>query len=447
MDDKEIKNKNKKEIKKNNINMDSNSKDFSVKNDKENSDNNKPLLEKKKKKKSISSNKKGLKNIGSMETVTSNSDNNNPNNTYILPPPVPKMKKQTKNLSQNDRLKNVDNESSLPPSVPLSTNSSPKVKKLSHTTKIKVHNPLREANTVHLIDGSKEIIFKKDRIESIDTNKDNNDKKTSKKNESIIIQPDEIYNENITESSELIYINDPNNNTEEETLIDIPPPNDLDVLYIEVGNKFRKVKGDDTNNFKMNEKETPKISDSHRILSYMKNADHLMKYFFLGVTMLFGGVCLLSLIIFPWSMPKASCEKDTTTIVPYEKISWEISKKDLMPTQKWQTERLLNDIKWWIRLNLIRDITGIIMCFLILIEMLMERSAKKKYRKLERNILLSKILNYENTLNPKNNKSENNNDALSSNFGSQELNYNRSIDNFTTSNHSINRIPLNQINK
>jgi len=37
----------------------------------------------------------------------------------------------------------------------------------------------------------------------------------------------------MSESSELIYINDPNSNTEEDTLIDIPPPNDLDVLYIE----------------------------------------------------------------------------------------------------------------------------------------------------------------------------------------------------------------------
>jgi len=37
-----------------------------------------------------------------------------------------------------------------------------------------------------------------------------------------------------------------------------------------VGNKFRKVKGDETDNFKMNEKELPKISDSHKILSYMK---------------------------------------------------------------------------------------------------------------------------------------------------------------------------------
>jgi len=113
-----------------------------------------------------------------------------------------------------------------------------------------------------------------------------------------------------------------------------------------------------------------------------------------------------------------------------------------MPLQKWQTERLLNDIKWWIRLNIIRDVTGVIMCLLILMEMLMERSAKKKYRKLERNILLSKILNYENSNNPKNNKSENNNGAFSSNFDSRDLNYNKSIDNFTTSDPSINRFPL-----
>ncbi|ORX54657.1 hypothetical protein BCR36DRAFT_9271 [Piromyces finnis] len=365
-------------------------------------------------------------------------------------------------------------------------------------------------------------------------------------NESIIIQPDEIYDENIPETSELIYINDPNKNTEEETLIDIPPPNDLDVLYIEVGNKFRKVNSNNTDNYKTNEKEIPKISDSHKILSYMKNADHLMKYFFLGITMLFGGVCLLSLIIFPWSTPKASCEKDTTSelynfliyytphasmiafitnfmvtfsiigildkfvisitasklplkeytksfsrkliliflalvsfpcfitttlikyidinitssdryyklpsvtntaVVPYEKISWEISKKDLMPIQKWQTERLLKDIKWWVILNLIRDVTGVLMCLLVLIEMLLERSAKKKYRKLERNILLSKILNYENINNSKNNKYENNDSSMSSNFNDRNLNNNRSIDNFTISDPSINRIPLNQINK
>lgn len=491
-----------------------------------------------------------MKNIGSIETdssIYSEMNNNNPNNTYILPPPIPKLKKETKNLPHN-------NESSLPPSIP--NGNSTKAKKSGYTAKIKVHNPIREAETVQLIDGSKEIIFKKDKMNDINKNKDSNEKKELKKkpiqikcpttDECIIIQPDEIYNGNMSESSELIYINDPNSNTEEDTLIDIPPPNDLDVLYIEVGNKFRKIKGDNTDTFKINEKDLPKVSDSHKILSHMKNADHLMKYFFLGVTMLFGGVCLLSLIIFPWSMPETTCEKDTTSeiynflvfytphasivafitnfmvtfsiigaldkfiisittsklpiadyiksfsrkvvlfflalvsipcfisttlikyidiniassdryyklpsvtntaVVPYEKISWEISRKDLMPVQKWQTERLLKDIKWWIKLNLVRDISGVIMCFLILIEVLMERAAKKKYRKLERNLLLSKVMKYENKNKPKSNKPESNNLPMNSRFDAGDLNYNRSIDNFTTSNHSLNRIPLSQLSK
>jgi len=160
MDNKDINNKIKKEMKKKNVNSDYNS----IKNDKENNDINKPLLDKKKKKKSVNSNKKGLKNIGSIETDPGQFDNNNsnnPNNTYILPPPVPKLKKQTKNMPQNDTLKNKDDESALPPSIPLSTSNSSKIKKLGHTTKIKVHNPVREANTVHILDGSKEIIFKK----------------------------------------------------------------------------------------------------------------------------------------------------------------------------------------------------------------------------------------------------------------------------------------------
>ena len=37
-----------------------------------------------------------------------------------------------------------------------------------------------------------------------------------------------------------------------------------------VGNKFRKIKGDNTDTFKINEKDLPKVSDSHKILSHMK---------------------------------------------------------------------------------------------------------------------------------------------------------------------------------
>jgi len=88
-------------------------------------------------------------------------------------------------------------------------------------------------------------------------------------------------------------------------------------------------------------------------------------------------------------------------------------------------------------LNLIRDISGVIMCFLILIEMLMERAAKKKYRKIERNIFLSKILKDENRNNMKNNKSE---DTLINSKYTNDFNYNKSIDNFSASNQSINRI-------
>ncbi|ORX85259.1 hypothetical protein BCR32DRAFT_290814 [Anaeromyces robustus] len=529
-----------KDIKKKNKHIKHRSND--IQNEKENVSENKVLLEKKKKKKSsINDDNKRIKNIGSIETDTS-MNSINPNNTYILPPPVPKLKKQTKKIPQNSF-----NESSLPPSVPTNNVN----KKLGYTTKIEVKNPIREADTVHLIDGSKEIIFKKYKFKNI--KKDSNEKKSKIKpiqikcpttNESIIIQPEEIYNENNTEFSDLIYIHDPNKDSEEDTLIDIPPPNDLDVLYIEVGNKFRKVKGDNAeNSFKMNDKDLPKVTDSHKILSYMKNADHIMNYFFLGVTLLFGGVCLLSLIIFPWSMPDTKCEKDTTSelynflvfytphastiafitnfmitfsvigaldkfiisitttklpiseylkstsrkvilcflaivsvpcfisttlikyidinisssdryyklpsvtntaIVPYDKITWEVSKKDLMPLQKWKTERLVKDIKWWIKLNLIRDISGVILCLLILIEMLMERAAKKKYRKLERNIFLSKILNNENKNNSKD-SSDNKDPVISSKFNSHELNYNKSIDNFTLSDQSLNRIPLNQL--
>ncbi|ORY54632.1 hypothetical protein LY90DRAFT_507443 [Neocallimastix californiae] len=266
MDDKDIKNKNRKEYE---YNTDKRSKRSKMYNEKENTDSNKSLLEKKKKKKSsISSSKKDIKNpyIGSIETDLGSKTelNSNPNNTYILPPSVPKLKKKTKDLPEI----NNESTSSLPPSIPMNNQNSPKIKNLGYTTKIKVQSPVREASSVHMLDGSKEIVFKKNKVENI--GQKDNEKKGTKKNESIVIQPDEIYNDNISESSELIYMDDHHKNSEEETLIDIPPPNDLDVLYIEVGNKFRKVKGDNSEYFKSNENNILKMNDSHKILSYMK---------------------------------------------------------------------------------------------------------------------------------------------------------------------------------
>ncbi|ORX54658.1 hypothetical protein BCR36DRAFT_9278 [Piromyces finnis] len=141
MNNKEIKNsKDKKEMKKRNINM----KDNISKNDKENSDINKLLLDKKKKR---NINRKNIENID--KNLIDNPDNNNPNNTYILPPPIPKLKKQTHNLSQSDKIKNKNNGSSVPPSTTFPLNDSQKEKKINHTTKIKLQNPVREANSVH----------------------------------------------------------------------------------------------------------------------------------------------------------------------------------------------------------------------------------------------------------------------------------------------------------
>jgi len=156
MDNKDIKKKSKRDTKEKKTDLDMTKKSNDIQNEKENVDSNRVLIEKKKKKKnSINSNKKSMKNIGSIETdssIYSEMNNNNPNNTYILPPPIPKLKKETKNLPHN-------NESSLPPSIP--NGNSTKAKKSGYTAKIKVHNPIREAETVQLIDGSKEIIFKK----------------------------------------------------------------------------------------------------------------------------------------------------------------------------------------------------------------------------------------------------------------------------------------------
>lgn len=162
MNNKELNSENKKELEKKNSRLKKNN----INNEKENVNINKSLSEKKKKKKSsINSNKRTSKNanIGSMESDPNIGKelNNNPNNTYILPPPIPKTKKQVKNASEVNNNKDIENLSSLPPSIPLNNSNSPKIKKLGYTTKIKVHNPVREADSVHIIDGSKEIIFKK----------------------------------------------------------------------------------------------------------------------------------------------------------------------------------------------------------------------------------------------------------------------------------------------